>query len=300
MGRSFALVLVAPALFLILSWLNILGLIQEDELLMNELLLAVSVDYAVDAATEEMLAASTIVSGTEIEVNPDVAKSVFLSLMCLNYDLPTTQQAFMELETSYLPVFCVAAYDGYYLYTPTVASDGGVYLQCSLKQPYSYWVGDTYYALNLGGETTYKLYDGALASVTLVGQGITANDVATIVNTTLSDVLMEAFQEQTGRSNEFVYIPTQMTTLAQTSAVEGPAVLAFVDNWDFRGTSAVSSFSVGGAQLTEVRQVAAYTTADGLFYTYVDLLPITVTADRLFTSEKEAAQAGYSCDPDMP
>ena len=69
--------------------------------------------------------------------DPEVALTTFINLMCVNYDLPLTEKSKMQIESGYISVFCVAAYNGHYMYTPTEDSEGGWYLQGSQKIPYA-------------------------------------------------------------------------------------------------------------------------------------------------------------------
>lgn len=224
------------------------------------------------------------------------------NLMCMNYDLPLTEKAKLQIESGYMPVFCVAAYNGYYMYTPTKDSEGGWYLQGTQKIPYAYVVGDKYYALNLGGDNVHLLKDGQLTKATLASQGLEVKEVYRQINSIVSDALMYQFQLSTGRGGEFVYIPSALTTFKRVNPIEGPTVLAFIDGWDFKTTHAISAFSIGGAQIEASRMVAGYEAInpDGSvtkMYAYADLLPENKHVIDMFTSVEEAAKAGYYYDP---
>lgn len=234
--------------------------------------------------------------------DPEVALTTFINLMCMNYDLPLTEKSKMQIESGYIPVFCVAAYNGYYMYTPTEDSEGGWYLQGSQKIPYAYEVGDKYYALNTGGDSVHLLQDGHLTKETIQSQGISKDEIYRQINSIVSDALMYQFQETTGRSGEFIYIPSDLTTFKQVNPITGPTVISFIDGWDFKSGHAISAFSVGGAQLETARMVAGYEgiNSDGTttkLYAYADLLPEGTHIIDMFTSVEEAARNGYYYDP---
>ncbi|MDB7911884.1 hypothetical protein PND79_13175 [Flavonifractor plautii] len=113
---------------------------------------------------------------------------------------------------------------------------------------------------------------------------------------------MYQFQEATGRSGEFIYIPSDLTTFKQVNPITGPTVISFIDGWDFKSGHAISAFSVGGAQLETARMVAGYEgiNSDGTttkLYAYADLLPEGTHIVDMFTSVEEAARNGYYYDP---
>lgn len=306
MNRGFGLVLVIPILFLCFCLTAQITMVKQEEEEMEEYVMSFAIDYSTDAAVAEMLNMSNLgqdyMNINKVNTDPQLALTSFLNMMCLNYDLPLTDQARLQIESAYMPIFCVAAYDGYYLYTPKEDADHGWYLQGSLKTPYTHVVGDKYYALNLGGENALLLQNGSLSKVTLDSQNIEKEEAYRQINSIVSDSLMYHFQTNTGRDNEFLYFPASMTSIKKVNPIKGPSVLAFIDGWDFKTTHAVSAFSIGGARIKNARMVAGYTQdLNGMkikLYSYADLLPedkADIIAE-MFTSVEEAAKAGYYYD----
>lgn len=124
----------------------------------------------------------------------------------------------------------------------------------------------------------------------------------TIDGVTFPNEICYQFQETTGRSGEFIYIPSDLTTFKQVNPIAGPTVISFIDGWDFKSGHAISAFSVGGAQLETARMVAGYEgiNSDGTttkLYAYADLLPEGTHIIDMFTSVEEAAKNGYYYDP---
>lgn len=306
MNRGFGFILAVPVFFLAVCVLLQVSNVRQEERQLEEYVMTFAIDYSTDAAVEEMLNMSHLgqdyADQGRTNADPEVALSTFINLMCMNYDLPLTDKARMQIESGYMPLFCVAAYNGYYLYTPTKDAKGGWYLQGSQKVPYSYEIGNKYYALNLGGENAHLLQNGSLTKVTLESQGIAVDEVFRQINSKVSDVLMYQFQQGTNRHGEFVYIPSDMTTFKQVNPIKGPTVLSFIDGWDFKSGHAVSAFSIGGARLESARMVAGYEgiNLDGTvtkLYSYADLLPEGAHITDMFTSVEEAAREGYYYDP---
>lgn len=305
MNRGFGFLLAVPLFFCCCLTLILVQEVRTEQMQLEEYVLKYAIDYSTDAAVEEMLNTAHLgqdyADKGKTNADPEVALSTFLNLMCLNYDLPLTDKAKLQIESGYIPVFCVAAYDGYYLYSPTKDADGGYYLQCSLKQPYTYLKGNAYYTLTLGGDSVYKLQNGNLTKETLSSQGITEAEAYRAINATVSDALVYQFQESTGKEGEYIYIPSQMSTIKQVNPISGPTVLSFVDGWDLKTTHSISAFSIGGAQVEDARMVAGYVVvnADGSstkLYAYADLLPAGTPIVDTFTSVEAAAREGYYYD----
>lgn len=313
MNRGFGIILAIPILFLAVTLLCVVGHVQDETEDIAHYLLTLSIDYATDAAAAEMLESTAHLGQDYADsqdadigsfvVDPEVALETFENIMCLNYDFVMSDGARQEVG-NYIPIFCVAAYDGYYIYTPHEDTDGSWYLQGSLKYPYAYTKDGAYYALNLGTATAYRLKDGNLRKVNMEDVGISKTTILREINTNVSDYLMYLFQEHTGRGNEFIYIPEGLGTIKEVNPIQGPTVLSFIDGWDVTTLHPLSAFSIGGARIEKTRAVVGYTVSvDGetrQLYSYADLLPetdeIKDAIEETFTSMEKAAEAGYYYD----
>jgi hypothetical protein len=107
------------------------------------------------------------------------------------------------------------------------------------------------------------------------------------------------------------YIPGDLTTLSSVSPLDGPSVLAIVQNVDFATSKKIGAFSVGGAKIQAARMLAGYTRAGSKYYCYVDKLPpldsVTgkpkdpdtgelIDIENIYTTMKEAAMDKYFYD----
>ena len=139
----------------------------------------------------------------------------------MNYDLPLTEKSKMQIES------------GTYLCSVLQPTTGTICTRRlrilrvagiskgSQKIPYAYEVGDKYYALNTGGDSVHLLQDGHLTKETIQSQGISKDEIYRQINSIVSDALMYQFQETTGRSGEFIYIPSDLTTFKQVNPITG-------------------------------------------------------------------------------
>lgn len=303
MNRGFGIVLAVPIVFLSMLYLMLAQTATTESTRLDEYILSYAVDYATEGAVEELLSMAHLGQDYEetskTNVDPDLALESFLNILCVSYGFPLNGVAAEEIASFYLPVFCVATYDGYYLYTWEQEQGKYQYLQGSPKMPYSYSADGAYYALTLGEQYSYRLCNGTLLRVDNTEYGITNAMVRQVVNSHISDEITFAFQKATGRDSKFIYLPTDLTTLKKTNPIQGTTVLAFIDGWDYATRKPISTFSVGGAAVDNARVIAGYRKGSVKYYAYTDLVPTSITVIETFSTPTEAAEAGYYCDLEL-
>lgn len=321
MNRGFGFILAIPIFFIAVFFVLQAQYIQEEQRLYEEYLVNYAIDYATEAAAQELLEQAHI--GTDyqdwgrINTDPETAKTTFETMMLLSYNFPMTEKSYAMMESSYMPIFCVAAYDGYYVYTEQENGDNDWALQGTNKIPYGLQKdAETYLALNLGLDNCRKLSNGKLTIEQIADNGLSGDDVLYHINAAVADDLTYRYQEYLHSravqkndprvENNIIYLPMGLTTMTQVNAIEGPTVISLIDNWDLNTTHEVSAFSIGGAKLEPARMVAGYTdkVTGQKWYAYADLLPAfdpdspyELDIDNMFTSVTEAAKAGYYYDP---
>lgn len=319
MNRGFGIVLAVPIFFCATFSIMLLQYIDKETESWEEYVINYAIDYATDAAAEEMLEGVHI--GTDyqqwgrVNSEPDTALKTFETIMLLTYDFPLTEKAYTQLDSGYVPIFCVAAYDGYYPYTlvkqPSSHGQYNMYLQGMQKLPYRLLKNGNYYALNLGYTDCRKLSNGKLTLAPLADEGITETDVREAVSKQITEDLTYRWQEyavSVGREDVNIdFFPSSRTTVTvgnrrQVNAIEGPSVIAMIDGWDLNTTHNISAFTIGGSKLQVSRMVAGYVDSDGKkWYSYADLLPADFTTTHeikdMFTSMTAAAEKGYYYDP---
>lgn len=261
------------------------------------------VNYAVDAATEEVVL-STLDLGLDygdfekMKIDPQIALDMFCTIFAKSYDMSPTKENFTHIKSSYLPAFLVATYDGFYIGEQTmVNSSGGYDTIFSIKQPYTYVAQDgQLYSLNLGLDDA-RLFLGS--RIERVDAPIAKVDQRIVINTLISDVMMNTVFEQTDKTlTSTIYIPHEMTSINKTLPVQNVSVLAYVNNVEIGLGQTVETFGIGGSRITHQSFVACYL-KDGLKqYCFTeDVLPGTIVTET-FESPEYAAREGYYFDAD--
>lgn len=281
------------------------------------------VNNCTDSAIEELLEASNLgmdyADWGRFNTDPDLALDDYLMTFLLNYDMPITERNKEDVKANYIKAFCVVGYDGYYIYDlRTDLVDNGLLhkdveynLISSPKMPFLYKDerDDRYvtYALNMGFKRCYRVTD---ATLSVVNSPLSQEETLKIINTRVSDDLMQRV-DRAYENNwlESVYIPTSLSTLSSTNAIESPTVMCFMDGVDLNSYTKVNAFGIGGSRAKVSRPVAAYQRivngSPMKFYAYHDLLPDTLpngdsfntVIEEMFMSPQEAAAAGYYHDP---
>ena len=284
--------------------------------------LAEVVDYCSDAAVQDMLNSADLsmdyMNVNYLEVDPTIALQAFVDNYLKCYDMALTTDNRYNVMLNYMPAFCVAAFDGYYLATvEKVTSSGprsngtqgytGYNLVFTQKMPYTYTPDNSTqktYALNLEGEYYYEVDGSLLSKRTGYPIGITCReDLLNVINTKVSDSINYAIAER-NKSDEVwantFYIPTQLTAVRAVNPIQGVSVLALVQNVETPSGREVSTFSVAGSKIKAIRMVVCYQRNGQKYYCYADKLPAGgggVTIEEICNTMKEAAEKGYQYDP---
>lgn len=313
MGKFTSIITIIPMWFLAMLYLCYILLYRIEAEAVDDWRLHLVVNNCSDSAIEEMLEASDLgmdyARWGDFNADPDLALDDYIDTFLLNYNLPLTDENREMVKAKYIQVFCVAAYDGYYVYDIRKTETGGYDLVGSPKIPYMYRDESvpgrlTTYAMNLGGQKALKLQD---ATITNVDNPLSYADTMVVVNNRISDDLRERVDRsyQNGWMHS-VYVPSDLTTIASTNAIKGPTVLCFMDNVDLNSVNKVNAFGIGGSRATVARPVSVYKRKNNVtgewvkYYCYHDLLPegyndASIIED-VYMSIDEAAAAGYHPD----
>lgn len=316
MSKAFSILLLLPLWFLAVIYLCGFVFFQNEIRALDDWRLKQVVNNCTDSAIEQLLEASDLgmdyADWGNFNADPELALDDFVDTFLLNYNLPLTDDNREMVKINYIQTFCVAAYDGYYIYDHRkTADDGALELVGSPKIPYLW--RDTSkpgryvtYALNMGYDKVYKLTD---ATITRADSPLPKAEVMKVINNRISDDL----RERVDRAYEngwlqTVYIPSGLTTISSTNPIQSPTVLAFLDNVDIDSVTKVNAFGIGGSRAKVARPVSAYKRKNNItgewvkYYAYSDLLPEGINDDQslieeVYMSPEEAAKAGYHHDP---
>lgn len=315
MSRLFSILMIIPIWLIAILYLLTITFYKAETQSIEDWRIKQVVNYCTDSAIEELLEASDLgmdyADWGKFHADPDLALKDFVDTFLLSYGMPLNDHNREMVKANYIQVFCVAGYDGYYVYDHRDAEDGGYTLVGSPKLPYLYsdlskagrYVS---YAINMGNSRCYKLTD---ATITLDDSPLTKSECMSIINRRISDDLMERVDRAyTNGWLQSVYIPSSMTSITRTNPIQSPTVLAFMDNIDLDTVQKVSAFGIGGSRAKVARPVSAYirvnaTTGEAVkYYSYTDLLPEGINNDQTFIKEvfmspEDAAEKGYHHDP---
>jgi hypothetical protein len=288
---------------------------KQDILEFERLKLSYAVDYATDAAILNLLASQNLdMDYTDkgyISADPDLALDAFVDVFLFNYGAAIDKINRDHVKMNFMPVFVVAMFDGYYMGTPSIVSNGNNYpdgsindadwaLQFSPKLPYTYVSGGASYALNMGGDYAFRMNGNVLSKEFGLPPGLTSKEdirreITRIMSADISYQIDKANEINPNWSNTF-YIPGDLTTLSNVNPLDGPSVLAIVQNVDFATSKKIGAFSVGGAKIQATRMLAGYTRTGIKYYCFTDRLPASVTVENIYSTMEEAARDGYSFD----
>ena len=316
MNKGFSLLLLIPMWFGIMIFMTYVVFFRLENQALDDWHLKQVVNNCTDSAIEELLEASDLgmdyADWGKFKADPDLALNDFVDTFLLSYDLPLNDTNRELVKVNYIQAFCVAGYDGYYIYShERTADNGGLELIGSPKLPYLY--KDTTkpgryvtYALNMGFNRCYKLTD---ATITLANSPVSKQKTMEIINNRISDDLMERVDKAYANGwIQSVYIPSGLTTISSTNPIESPTVLAFMDDVDLNSVFKLNAFGIGGSRARVARPVSAYKrnnneTGEWVdYYSYSDLLPEGINDDQnliieVYMSPEEAAEHGYHHDP---
>lgn len=277
----------------------------------NEYNLDISVNYAVDAAVEEMLIDSTdlkldYADFEFVSVDPEVALQTYCEVLLANLGWGVTEENVRMIKGNCLPCFLVACYDGYYVGEPMEINDGGVHdIIFSEKKPYYYEATNAeghllIYSLNLGTKDCKWIdtFDGKIY------KGYNPLDEVTtrrIINTLISeDFMITVYNNNDDRVDmqHEIFIPDQLTTVSRTNSVKTPSVLAYLNNIWLGAGDPLESFAIGGARLTHTDYVGTYIDPQTGRPSYCPtrLKTNDISFTHIYEKPEYAAERGYYCD----
>lgn len=315
MGRFLALVNLLGVFLLAVMGLafNNYSIHARDEL--KTLHLTYAIDYAVDAATDQLLATPDLGLdyGDEgrIDLDPQAALDVFVDTFLMNYSLSVSDANREWVKANFMPVFVVATYDGYYMATMMETSsavgvpentpiDVDQTMQFLPKMAYKYVDGGASYALNFGANDYIRMAGAAMTKGTGFPPGLVSKEevlaeINKVISTDIAYMIESINEANPNYANAF-FIPSGATKLSGANMLEGPSVLAIVQNVQINTTRPISGFSIGGGKVTAARYIVGYTRVGVKYYAYADQIPAATVVEGIYSSPKEAAESGYFPD----
>ena len=302
MDRFKSLALPISILVWILATLHFIQYMQDEYSEFERLKSDTIINYATDAAVDEMVDYSKDLQldygeWEYLSCDPEIALDTFVDYYLDSMGMLNTEANRAWVTATYCKCFIVATYNGYYVGQPTVINDSGARdIVFSLKKPYMYKNGDSYYALNLTRQDARRLKDGVLTTVDRPAE-LSENDVRMIINSQISDTLTTVVGEQMGWHNtETLYLPANMSSISRTNPIDATTVLVYMSGMPAGFGRTVDSFAIGGTRIEHQRFVGCYIKDGVKMYQYVDKLNESYDLIETFESPLEAAKKGYEFD----
>lgn len=268
----------------------------------RRLVLDTQINYAVDAAVDEMVDDSKDLqldygNWEYLSCDPKVALDTFCSMYLEGNGLIDSAENRAWVTATYCKAFLVATYDGYYVGAPTVINANWAHdVVFSIKQPYFYQNGGEYYALNMTRQDCKRLRNGVLETVDRPTT-LTEQDVRTIINGQISDAFTKAVGDAMQWHNtETVYVPANYSDIVTTNAIDQTTVLVYMSDLPAGFGRTTDSFAIGGARVRHERFVGCYIKDGVKMYQYIDKLDDTYNIIETFETAIQAAEAGYEFD----
>ena len=261
MSRVTHLVHWIPLLYMCLFLVYWIKIYTNEIIEFDEFVLEKQVNYAADAAVEELLltghTSQDYNKGEFLVVEPELAVNEFTSIIAEDFNMLPTDQTKEFIKQKYIKSLIVCAWDGIYAYWyQPKNSTNELGFVGTPKIPYFYTdKNGRQYCLNLGFEKSYS-DNGLSSSYALNAYNVTVpaipksvqltainNQVAEILNYTL----MQAYGGSTKRSYE---IPAMASDVSGAQPVDKITVLGVVEGQASVGTSSILAECIGGAQIT--------------------------------------------------
>lgn len=285
MSKVLSLVWFAPLLYVIFFFLYWIPIYQNELLSFDEFVLEKQVNYAADAAVEELLntgnldqdyhnldkadpSYSDIDTSSIINVEPDLAVKEYASMLCSNWQMNPTEYNINIIKNKYIKTLLVCAYDGVYAYWKQPIADGMYEFAGTPKIPYFYTINEgtpsqIQYCLTLGLEYGYSdaVSDDGEYSLKKFNKIPVDKDVQrTAINNQVAELLNYALCESysTGGYAKRYDIPALGSTVKGQQPISGITVLGVVEGQATSSASAITAECIGGARVTTADKIIGY------------------------------------------
>ena len=253
--------------FFIIYWARIYS---NEMIEFDEYVLDLQVNYAADAAVEELL----LTGHTEqdynnsdfIVVEPELAVIEFTSILAEDFDLIATDFTRQQIQEQYIKTLLICTWDGVYAYwyQPTNETNEHAFVGTP-KIPYFYTDDNgKQYCLNLGLEKAYcdAIEDGnyKLKQYETMENPIPKDIQLTAINNQVANILNYTLIQSYSGNNRTAYeIPALASDVNGAQPVDQITVLGVVEGQATVGTSPITAECIGGAQITKADPVIGVT-----------------------------------------
>lgn len=260
MSKTSSLVTWVALLYAALFFIYWIQIYQNELVSFDEFVLDKQVNYAADAAVEELLMTGDTDqdynNGDYMVVEPELAVIEFTSILAEDFNLVPTDFTRQMIQEKYIKTLLVCSWDGVYAYWYQPKNNTNEYgFVGTPKIPYFYTDKDgKQYCLNLGMEKAYTDgYEGGkyvlnkyetMSPVVPKDVQLTAinNQVASILNYTL-------IQAYSGKNRTAYEIPALASEVSGAQPVDRITVIGVVEGQAESASTVITAECIGGAQI---------------------------------------------------
>ena len=292
------MIAVILILFLSIAYFNTTRVLERD---FDQARLNLAVEFATRAMFEKTLEIEDLgMDYTElgnVQINSSDALDIFTSLMCINYDMSTSEENKRHIENS-IASAVLASSDGFYITQlvkdDTIKGDGLVgdsrVLRWSPKIPYYVHVNNKTYAINFVEKTYASINDrvegenivdksSSIVIPTTPGYPLSITDRLALqsVNNQIVDTILNEMKVSNDNRKPVdykFYLPVE-TTAKGVNPIDGPSVLVLMQGVDFASSQKLNALSVSGYKVVKKIHVVGFLeVATGRrYYCYTTQLP---------------------------
>lgn len=298
----FNMIAVILMMMLTIAYFNVVKVLERD---FDQERLNLAVGFATRAMFEKTLEIEDLGMDYSdlgnVQINSSDALDTFTSLMCISYDMSTSEENRRHVENS-IAAAVLASGDGFYI-TQTVTDDvilgnnivgDGKVLRWSPKIPYILDVNNRKYAVDFVNKTYASVNrytngasndSGSISISNNPGYPLSITD--NMVTQSVNNQIVVAVLKEMERSNENqeiidykFYLPLT-TTAKGVNPITEPSVLLMMSGVDFASTHKLDALSVSGFRVTtKVNVLGIRERATGRrFYCYETQIPFNRLGD---------------------
>lgn len=314
MSKHFGVSLWVPLITIVFLMLYFIMFWQEELVAYEDFTLQKKVNYAADAAVDEMLYTGdlgTDYATTYKNVQPHLGVQEFEVVLLESLGMPTTEKNRDWLEQHYLKSVVVCAYDGLYVYDERQYETGKYDFVYTPKIPYFYQDDSGQnFTLNFGYKEGYSdFYDGTTYHVNSIADlpsSITEDQKKTAINNQVGWYLQESIARAYGGdgteySLKSIKLPAMGSEISAAQPIANISFIGVVETDNSSKKTPDLCMGIGGARITEVDQIIGFelggvkyycpqSKAEELFGNNVS----AITNVQLFTDEYTAAKNYYN------
>lgn len=252
------------AAFFLIYWVRIY---QNELVAFDEFVLDKQVNYAADAAVEELLETGDTDQdynkGDYMVVEPELAVIEFTSILAEDFNLVPTDYTRQMIQEKYIKTLLVCTWDGVYAYWYQPKNSTNEYgFVGTPKIPYFYTDEDTgvQYCLNLGLEKAYcdTGYSGdyKLNKYETITPPIPKDIQLTAINNQVASILNYTLIQAYGGNNRTAYeIPALASDVSGAQPVDRITVIGVIEGQAESASTVITAECIGGAQIIQADPV---------------------------------------------